>query len=252
MGSTEDGKRSSRWPGKGMVLTALALAILLPCAFEPRAAEIATASGGASVVVTPLESSWRDDRRWNLIPMSRWEVGQPTDCHLCPQRLFVIVCEPRELGHIRNLDRFSGLSESFRSDPSAWAKEMAPAYPCIADPSFRLPSRAGNREGTGDDELPYGIAYQVMEQDPDGQVVEVRYWQGVDILDSFFRYRMEKGRVIPLESWVVTRGHVAMLIAEVIVLVTLLAVLGLGFWIYRRLRRHWKARGGSDDAGTGA
>lgn len=169
--------------------------------------------------------------------MSRWKAGDPLDCQLCPQRLFVIVCDEKPLGYLRNLREWNRLEEGLRADPAGWKKEMAGRHSCIGNPAFRLAAPSGERQPSAEDDFPTSVAFQIMAQGTDGQVVEVRFGEGVDIVDAWFKYRVEKGRVIPLESWVVTRGHVAMLIAEVLVGAILLVMIAGGVWIYRRFRR---------------
>lgn len=231
--------RSGRLSGLKRLLGAGALL----CAATVAGGDVPRAAAAAPVVVTPADASWADARRWSPLPMSRWKAGDPLDCHLCPQRLFVVVCAEKTLGHIRNLREFARLDEEFRADPKGWTKEMAGHFPCIGDREFRLRASSGERIATGEDELPTSVSYQVMEERAEGQLVEVRYWQGVDIVDAFFKYRFEEGKVVPLESWVVTRGHVAILIVNLM----LLSVLAFVAWIGRKLWRWWKARGG----GTG-
>lgn len=229
-------------------LKRLLCAGLLLYASAAAGGDVSRAAVTAPVVVTPADASWADDRRWSPLPMSRWKAGDPLDCHLCPQRLFVVVCEERTLGHIRNLREYARLDEWFRADPKDWKKEMAGHFSCIGDRAFRLRAHSGERIATGEDELPTSVSYQVMEERPEGQLVEVRYWQGVDIVDAFFKYRLEEGKVVPLESWVVTRGHVAILIVNLM----LLAVLAFVLWIGRKLWRWWKARGGGTGKPEGA
>lgn len=184
--------------------------------------------------------------------MARWKAGDPLDCPLCPQRLFVIVCNERPFGHLRNLGEWARFDADFRAAPADWKKEAAGRHSCIGDSAFRLGATSGERRPSPEDDFPTSVAFQVMEGSADGQVVEVRYWEGVDIVDAFFKYRLENGRVIPLESWVVTRGHVAMLIAEVLVGAVLLALIFGGVWTYRWLRRRRRrSAGGNVDSTDG-
>lgn len=216
------------------------------------AAETSPQVDSPLATVASAAPSWT--KAYRAFPTTGWTAGpgHRTDCHLCPDKLFVIVCDANTLGHIRNLRDLAVLQAEYREHPQSWADGKGDAYPCIRDGSFRLGRRAGNRPRSEKDEEAIDIAFQVMQESGDEQIVEVRYGQGTDVVDSFFRYRVSKGRITPLESWVVTRGHVALAMVEIISIVFLLLLLWGGYRGSRRLLRWWRSRRGIADGGFGA
>ena len=75
------------------------------------------------------------------------------------------------------------------------------------------------------------------------QVVEVRFRDRMpDIDEALFLYEATDGAVKPLESWVVTRGHRAMAMVNVVATVAALLLAWLLYYAISALRRFLKAR----------
>jgi hypothetical protein len=163
-----------------------------------------------------------------------------------PNRQFIIVCDPENLGsYLRSLGHLSTLRDEYLRSPEGWSAGKESQYPCISTNSFRLPRHSGCRAAQpSDDENPvaHGACYEVIADDPSHQVVELRFRDlDTGIYDSFFKYEIRAGRVVPLESWVASRGVMPMLFAELtLVSLLLLMVCGmfLGFRFLRSRHQH--------------
>lgn len=129
-----------------------------------------------------------------------WQKGMPTDCQLCPDRLFVIICDADKWSHIRNLRELASLDDR---------------YPCIKNRSFRLKRLSGAFGGPYDENdagFRKDISYKVTQESVDAQTVEVRFNDSmVDIIDALFRYEVRNGKIVPLESWVLVKIQFALL-----------------------------------------
>ena len=180
---------------------------------------------------------------------SHWRDGDPTDCRLCPEHLFVVVCDVENQAYIRDLRRLASLRTEYLKDPKAWSSGAGGSLSCIERGSFRLPRPAGGFGAPYDEDDPafrWDLSFQVLRDDAAGQLVEVRYQDSrTDIDDALFRYEVSDGTIRPLESWVLTRGHFAALVGGMIAVVVLLllgsmlyfGVTALWRWIGSRWRR---------------
>jgi hypothetical protein len=143
---------------------------------------------------------------------SHWQAGQPNDCQLCPDRLFVVICDADKQVDIRRMQHLASLQTEYLNNMEWWIRERgADYYSCIGKRSFRLGRKSGSYGGPYDKDDPgfrVDVSYQVVEESAARQIVEVRYKDRMtDIDNSLFRYEVRDGTVKPLESWVVTRGH---------------------------------------------
>jgi hypothetical protein len=179
---------------------------------------------------------------------SHWRAGDPTDCRLCPEHLFVIVCDVERQAYVRDLRKLASLKAEYLKDPKAWSREAGGGLSCIERGSFRLPGHAGGFGAPydeGDPAFRWNLSFQVLRDDAAGQLVEVRYQDSrTDIDDALFRYEVVAGAIKPLESRVLTRGHFAMLVLGAL---GVLVVLCLGWGLYfvaGALRRYLAARRG--------
>jgi len=160
-----------------------------------------------------------------------------------PDRQFIIVCDPENLGSfIRSLRQLSTLRDARLGSPKDWGAAEDSQYPCISTNSFRLPPRSGSRSvqpSDDDDPGAHGAFYEVVQDDPVHQVVELRFRDlNTGIRDSFFKYEVRAGTVVPLESWVFSRGVTPMLIVELTVVSLLLLLIASGmFGLFGFLRR---------------
>ena len=79
----------------------------------------------------------------------------------------------------------------------------------------------------------------MVQDDTVHQVVELRFRDlNTGIRDSFFKYEVRAGTVVPLESWVFSRGVTSMLIVELTVVSLLLLLIASGmFGLFGFLRR---------------
>lgn len=177
---------------------------------------------------------------------SHWRAGDPTDCRLCPEQLFVIVCDVERQAYIRNLRRLASLKAEYRENPKAWSSEAGGSLTCIERGSFRLSGHAGGFGASYDEADPafrWDLSFQVLRDDAAGQLVEVRYQDSMtDIDDALFRYEVVGSTIRPLESRVLTRGHFALLMVGALGVVVVLC-LGWGlYFVARGLRRYLAVR----------
>lgn len=107
---------------------------------------------------------------------------------------------------------------------------------CTRNCSLRLGPHSGVFTPYPDDEthpdeasLGHAASFQVIEETPSRQVVEVRYNDGMtDIDDAMFRYAVENGTVTPLESRVLIRVMAGMFGEFVLLILVTLLIVGTG------------------------
>ncbi len=142
---------------------------------------------------------------------SHWQAGQPRDCSLCPEKLFIVVCDADKQVHLRGLQQLAALRADRQKGGQAWSREHDEAYSCLGSRGFRLGRPEGGYGAAYDEDDPgfrFDMSFKVIREAADWQVVEVRFRDSrTDIDDALFRYEVEDGTVKPLESWIVTRGH---------------------------------------------
>jgi len=164
---------------------------------------------------------------------SHWQAGQPGDCRLCPDRLFVVICDADKHVHLRSLQQLASLQAEYLKDRQGWSQEKGDAFSCIGNRSFRLGRPSGSHGGPFDADDPgfrEDVSFQVLRETAAAQVVEVRYKDsrtGVD--DALFRYEIRDGAINPLESWVVAEGHRSLAIFGAM---AVLGVLALSWAVY--------------------
>jgi len=174
---------------------------------------------------------------------SHWQAGQATDCSLCPEKLFVVVCDADKRVHLRSMRQLATLQAEQRR---GWGSEQAAAHSCIGGRGFRLAQTSGAYGAAYDDDDPgfrFDVSFRVIRDSAAAQVVEVRFRDRMpDIDEALFLYEVTDGAVKPLESWVVTRGHRAMAMVNVVATVAALLLAWLLYYAIRALRRFLKAR----------
>ncbi len=173
---------------------------------------------------------------------SHWQAGQPRDCSLCPERLFVVVCDADRQVHLRGMQQLAELQAEQRKDGQVWSSEQGKAYSCIDNRDFRLARPAGGYSAAYDEHdrgFRYDLSFKVIRENAAAQLVEVRFQDSrTDIDDALFRYEVAGGTVEPLESWIVTRGHRTLaLFAVMATLVLLMLAWALYFAIVAIRRR---------------
>lgn len=177
---------------------------------------------------------------------SHWQAGQARDCSLCPEKLFVVVCDADQRVHLRSLQELSALQAEQRR---GWNSEQAAAHSCIGGRGFRL-ARSSGGYGAGYDEddpgFRFDLSFKLLQDGAAGQLVEVRFRDSrTDIDDASFRYEVADGTVKPLESWVVTRGHrMLALLGALAAVASLLLAWVLHFGVAAIRRRFRSRRGG--------
>ena len=174
---------------------------------------------------------------------SHWQAGQATDCSLCPEKLFVVVCDADKRVHLRSMRQLATLQAEQRR---GWGSEQAAAHSCIGGRGFRLAQTSGAYGAAYDDDDPgfrFDVSFRVIRDSAAAQVVEVRFRDRMpDIDEALFLYEATDGAVKPLESWVVTRGHRALAMVNVVATVAALLLAWLLYYAIRALRRFLKAR----------
>lgn len=184
---------------------------------------------------------------------SHWQAGQASDCGLCPDRLFVVVCDADKQRHLRSMGQLASLQADRKTGGAGWSREHAEAFSCIGGRGFRLAKTTGSFGGAYDEDDPgfrYDVSFKVIRDSGAAQMVELRFNDSrTDIDEALFRYEATDGAVKPLESWVVTRGHRQMALFNVMAtLVLVLLAWGLYFAI-AALRRFLKARRQAEPGG---
>jgi hypothetical protein len=174
---------------------------------------------------------------------SHWQAGQATDCSLCPEKLFVVVCDADKRVHLRSMRQLATLQAEQRR---GWGSEQAAAHSCIGGRGFRLAQTSGAYGAAYDDDDPgfrFDVSFRVIRDSAAAQVVEVRFRDRMpDIDEALFLYEATDGAVKPLESWVVTRGHRALAMVNVVATVAALLLAWLLYYAISALRRFLKAR----------
>ena len=174
---------------------------------------------------------------------SHWQAGQATDCSLCPEKLFVVVCDTDKQVHLRSMRQLATLQAEQRR---GWGSEQAAAHSCVGGRGFRLAQASGAYGAAYDDDDPgfrFDVSFRVIRYSAAAQVVEVRFRDRMpDIDEALFLYEVTDGAVKPLESWVVTRGHRAMAMVNVVATVAALLLAWLLYYAISALRRFLKAR----------
>jgi len=178
---------------------------------------------------------------------SHWQAGQPGDCQLCPDRLFVVICDADKQAHISSMQQLASLQADYLSDIQWWNRERGDDYySCIGKRSFRLGRTSGSYGGPydeGDPGFRVDVWFQVVEESAARQIVEVRYKDSrADIDNSLFRYEVRDGTIQPLESWIVTRGHRSLAIFGVIAVLALLLVVWTIYFVIAALLRFIRSR----------
>lgn len=174
---------------------------------------------------------------------SHWQAGQATDCSLCPEKLFVVVCDADKRVHLRSMRQLATLQAK---QHRGWGSEQAAAHSCIGSRGFRLAQTSGAYGAAYDDDDPgfrFDVSFRVIRDSAAAQVVEVRFRDRMpDIDEALFLYEATDGAVKPLESWVVTRGHRALAMVNVVATVAALLLAWLLYYAISALRRFLKAR----------
>ncbi len=174
---------------------------------------------------------------------SHWQAGQPGDCRLCPEKLFVVVCDADKRVHLQSMQEMAALQAEQRR---GWSSEQAAAHSCIGVRGFRLGQSAGGYGAAydeGDPGFRFDLAFRVIRDSGAAQVVEVRFSdRRPDIDEALFLYEVTDGAVKPLESWVVTRGHRQLAIAGLAATVALLLSAWVLYFAIAALRRFLGAR----------
>jgi hypothetical protein len=155
--------------------------------------------GGSSILSRPLGK---------LLAL-HWRAGDSSDCQMCPDRLFIVICDADAGRHIQSLRELASLRAEYAKDRQMWQSGKNNDYSCISNDSFRLRRHSGSYGSPYDEADPsfrQDVSFQVVQESADEQIVEVRYSDSMkDIVDSLFRYQVKDGKVNALESKVVPR-----------------------------------------------
>lgn len=174
---------------------------------------------------------------------SHWQAGQPGDCSLCPEKLFVVVCDAEKQVHLRDLRQLAALQAEQLQGLNS---EQAEAHSCIGSGGFRLARPSGSFGAAYDESDPgfrYDVSFKVIRDSAAGQLVEVRYRDSrADIDDALFRYEVGDGTVKPLESWVVGRGHRVLGLFGVMFTLALLLLAWALYFVLAVIRRVFRSR----------
>lgn len=162
-------------------------------------------------------------------------------------RQFIIVCDPGNArSYIRSLRHLASLRDDYLANGKAWDEGKNSRYPCIGKNSFRLDRDSGRSAAppsNQDDTGALDASYRVVKADANSQIVELRFRDlNTGIYDSFFKYEVRNDEVIPLESWVVSRGLLALVVAGVIVSLLFVSAMVGVFRLFRLLRARFARR----------
>ena len=167
-----------------------------------------------------------------------WRAGEVTvpDCRLCPDGLFVIICDADKGSHISSLRELASLQADYIKNGQKW-KDRRDDYSCISNQSFRLKQHSGTYGGSYDPEDAgsprQDISFQVIKENDTEQIVEVHYKDGMkDITDSLFRYEIRNDKINALESWVLPKVQVGLFLE--------LAILALIILLYGGVRAFFR------------
>jgi hypothetical protein len=168
-----------------------------------------------------------------------WRAGDATvpDCRLCPDGLFIIICDADKGSHISSLRELASLQADFIKNGQQWKDLKDDRYSCISNRSFRLKQHSGAYGGSYDPEndvpLRQDISFQVIKENDTEQIVEVHYKDGMkDITDSLFRYEIRNDKINALESWVLLRVQVGLFL-ELAILALIILLYGGGRAFFR-------------------
>lgn len=109
---------------------------------------------------------------------SHWQAGQPRDCSLCPEKLFVVVCDADRQVHLRGLQQLAALQADQRTGGPAWGSEQTEMYSCIGKRDFRLVRASGGYGAAYDEHDPrfrFDLSFKVIRENAVAQLVEVRF-----------------------------------------------------------------------------
>lgn len=174
-----------------------------------------------------------------------WQSGSPTDCSLCPDRLFVVICDEDKHPHVHSLRELAAARTV--SGTKGRSGDFGPPS-CGTGNGFRLRRPSGAYAAPYDADDPgfrEEVSYRVVRVDDAAQTIEVHYQDSMrDITDALFRYEVRKGQVIALESQVIPRKLVG--IFGLLALVALGLLLAAGTHaLYRFVKARRQLRPGS-------
>ena len=208
--------------------------IYLLCGLLALTLQLSTASAG--------EFNQNDPDTWSpayaRYIASHWFAGKQPDDAISGRR-FIIVCDPDNFNsYISSLKHLASLQEAHLRGYDDWQ------YPCIQNNSLRLdrPSGQSKAQQPTDEEYDselegyFAASYKVVKEDANSQIVEVRYRNRFsDIYDSFSKYEVRTNKIIPMESWVVDKWLVLLIIGAIFISVLFLFVIGV-FRLFRFLK----------------
>jgi hypothetical protein len=177
-----------------------------------------------------------------------WRAGDATvsDCRLCPDGLFIIICDADKGSHISSLRELASLQADYIKNGQEWKNRQDDRYACVSNKSFRLNQRSGAYGFSYDPDsavpLRQDISFQVIKENDTGQIVEVHYKDGMkDIVDSLFRYEIRNNKIIALESWLFLKYHSLYLFA-IVVLASIILLYGGTSTFFRMCRSRRRRR----------
>jgi hypothetical protein len=177
------------------------------------------------------------------VSASHWQAGQESNCKLCPENLFVVVCDADQRVHLRSMQELAALQAD---QGRGWNSEQAAAHSCIGGRGFRLRKSSGGYGAAYDEADPgfrFDLSFRVIRASGPTQVVEVRFRDSrTDIDEALFLYEATDGAVKPLESWIVARGHRALAIFNFVATLALLLLAWVLYFAIAALRRFIRAR----------
>lgn len=209
--------------------------IYLLCGLLALTLQLSTASAG--------EFNHDDPDTWSPAYVryiaSHWFAGKQPEDAISGKR-FIIVCDPDfiSFSHINSLKHLASLQEAHLRGNDEWQ------YTCIQKNSLRLDRPSGQdkaqqpTDAEYDKELEslFAASYKVVKEDADSQIVEVRYRNRLEeIYDSFFRYEVRANKIIPMESWVVDKWFVLLIIGAIFISILFLFIIGI-FRIFRFMK----------------
>jgi hypothetical protein len=163
-----------------------------------------------------------------------WRAGDSTvpDCRLCPDGLFIIICDADKESHISSLREMASLQADYVKNGQEWKDSNDDRHSCISNQSFRLKQHSGTYGFSYDPEsavpLRQEVSFQVIKENDIEQIVEVHYKDGMkDITDSLFRYEIRNDKINALESWVLLKVQVGLFLELAIVALVILLYGGI-------------------------
>ena len=101
------------------------------------------------------------------------------DCRLCPDGLFIIICDANKGSHISSLRELASLQADYSKNGQEWKNRQDGRYSCISNRSFRLKQHSGAYSDAYDPDsavpLRQDISFQVIQETDTEQIVEVHY-----------------------------------------------------------------------------